>query len=203
MQMKFQEKRELKGEIESLHREIESLKIQKENFEAELTSLTTGVLSEAKQELKRLPGIIDDLKTDLLDPETGLKTKSLKMVDSTHKALEDLFNRKEEQWTQLLQQSQDKLNELDTRLEDLQQSVYNAGEMMGQYKAIEPIHRLQSGEDPGFYEALTAIYTMMVHFRIWFNKHGLTDGVNAADDIMSLSERELRDPFRIRSRKAR
>jgi hypothetical protein len=193
-----QEKRRLEGAMKSLNREIESLKIQKENYESELTSLTTGALSEAKKELKRLPGIIDDLKTDLLDPKTGLKVKSLNMVDETHKSLDNLFERKEKQWSQLLQQSQEKINGMDKRIEDLQHSVYNAGEMLGQYKAIEPIRRLQSGEDPGFNEAMTAIFTIMVHFRNWFKKYALTDAVKAADSINSLIERELRDPSRIR-----
>ena len=198
----FQEKRKLEGEMESLNRQIESLKIQRENYEAELTSLTTGSLAEAKRELERLPGIIDDLRTDLLDPETGLKIKSLTMIDETHKSIGDLLERIEERWTQLLQQAQNKINEMDTRIEEQQQAIYNAGEMLGQYKAIEPIHRLQSGEDPGFNEALTAILTMMVHFRNWFQKYTLTDGVKAVNDIISLIERELRDPDRIRFRQA-
>ena len=200
---KNKDKMKLEGEIEALTREIDTLKIQKKNYETELTSLTTGALAEAKREITRLPGIIDDLRRDLLDPETGLKIKSLKMVDETHKAIEDLLEKKEKQWTQLLQQAQNKISEMDTLLENLQQATYNAGEMMGQYKAIEPIHRLQSGEDPGFHESLTAMLTILVPFRNWFSKYVLTDGTKAVDNIITVIARELRDPERIRVRKAR
>jgi chromosome segregation ATPase len=80
---KNKDKIKLEGEIESLKNEIESLKTQKENFEAELNSLRTGALAEVKRELTRLPGIIDDLRVNLLNPETGLKAKSLEMVEDT------------------------------------------------------------------------------------------------------------------------
>lgn len=195
---KFQNKRKLEGEIESLNRQIESLKNQRETYEAELTSLTTGALAEAKHELERLPGIIEELRIDLLDPETGLKAESLGMIDDTHKGIGDLLRGKEKQWTQLLQEGEDKIRKMDDGLEELLNATYSAGEKVGEYKALEPVHMLQTGEDPGYNQGLMAIFTMVVHFRTWFKKNGLTKGIKAAQDLIDSIEEELRDQERTR-----
>lgn len=89
---------------------------------------------------------------------------------------------------------------MDDGLEELLKATYAAGQMVGEYKALEPVHRLQTGEDPGYNQGLLAILTMAVHFRTWFEKNGLTKGQVAAHNMIDSIEEELRDPGRIRYR---
>jgi hypothetical protein len=200
----FEEQRKevasLETNIVQLKNVISELGIEKEGLEAALSTLTFGTLADVKKELQRLPGIIDELRKDLLDPETGLKAESLEMIDETHKAIGDLLKGKETHWSQLLQEGEDKIKKMDDGLEELLKATYAAGQMVGEYKALEPVHRLQTGEDPGYNQGLLAILTMAVHFRTWFEKNGLTKGQVAAHNMIDSIEEELRDPGRIRYR---
>jgi hypothetical protein len=189
---KGEEKIKLSGQIESMEREIESLRLQKENYETELTSLTTGTLADVKQELQKIPEIIDKLRTDFLSPETGMKAESLKLVNNTHKSIRELLTNKEKQWTELLSNAEAKIEKMSGTLDDLSRAIYEAGKMVGEYKALKPIHILQSGEDPGYIEGLTAILAIIVHFRDWFKKHSLSLCQKACSDIMNCIEEELR-----------
>lgn len=191
---KNKDKKKLEGEIEALTREIDTLKIQKENYEAELKSLTTGALAEAKREIKRLPGIIDDLRRDLLDPETGLKTKSLEMIDDTHDKIQRQLNKKEESWTKLFNEAEEKVEEINSQVNQILAAIYEAGKMVGQYKALEPVHRLEAGEDVPRYIGLNAIYRMTIHFRNWFKKQALMECLTTNNRLIDLLDKELRNP---------
>ena len=200
----FEEKRRevasLETNVVQLKNVISELGIEKEGLEAALSTLTFGTLADVKKELQRLPGIIEELRKDLLDPETGLKAESLGMIDETHKAIGDLLKGKEDHWTQLLQIGEDKIKKMDDGLEELLKATYTAGQMVGEYKALEPVHRLLTGEDLGYNQGLLAIFTMVVHFRNWFKKNGLTKGQVVAQNMIDSIEEELRDPGRIRYR---
>jgi len=191
---KNKDKKKLEGEIEALTREIGTLKIQKENYEAELKSLTAGALAEAKREIKRLPGIIDDLRRDLLDPETGLKTKSLEMIDNTHDKIQKQLNKKEESWTKLFNKAEEKVEEINSQVNHILVATYEAGKMVGQYIALEPVHRLEAGEDVPRYIGLNAIYRMTIHFRNWFKKQALMECLSTNNRLIDLLDKELRNP---------
>jgi chaperonin cofactor prefoldin len=195
---KFQEKSKIESEIKSLNREIETFRNQKENYEAELTSLTTGVLAEAKRELERLPGIIDDLRIDLLNPQTGLKGKSLKMVDETLSIMGDLLIQRERLWTGILRNAEEKISKMDDLLNDLLKTACEGGRDVGQIKALEALHRLQAGEDLGYLEGLRTTAAILPHIKNWFEKNGLTDCVRPNQIILSNIEKELRNPGKIR-----
>jgi DNA repair exonuclease SbcCD ATPase subunit len=191
---KNKDKKKLEGEVEALTREIDTLKIQKENYEAELKALTTGALAEAKREIKRLPGIIDDLRRDLLDPETGLKTKSLEMIDNTHDKIQKQLNKKEESWTKLFNEAEEKVEEINSQVNHILAATYEAGKMVGQYKALEPVHRLEAGEDVPRYIGLNAIYRTTIHFRNWFKKQALMECLTTNNRLIDLLDQELRNP---------
>jgi hypothetical protein len=147
-----------------------------------------------KRELEKLPGILGELRVVLHDPETGLKAETLKMIDDTHKTIEDLLNEKRVHWTELLVRGEGMIKEMNEQLNEFIQENYKAGKMVGEYKALRPIHQLQAGDEPGLNEGLLAIFTIMVHFRNWFKKHGLRKKQMAADNMIQLIEEELRDP---------
>ena len=188
---KLHEKGQLEGKVEALQREIESLRIQKENYESEVRSLTTGALAEAKEELARIPGIIDELRTDFLDSETGLQAKSLVMIDNTHAKIEKLLAKKEGALKKFFKNANGKVEEIDTKMNEILRVAYDAGKEVGRYAALEPVHRLESGEDIPLYVGLLAIYRMTVHFRNWFLNHGLKDCLRDTNRLIGSVEREL------------
>lgn len=190
---KNEDRRKLEGEIEALTREIDTLKIQKENYEAELESLTTGALAEAKLELKRLPGIIDELRKDLLDPKTGLKGETLTMIDDTHDKIETELKKKEESWTKLFEKAEEKVEEINSQVNDILEATYKAGEMVGQYKALEPVRMLEAGEDLPRHTGLLAIYGMNAHFRNFFERHMITNCLRETDRLLDELDKELRN----------
>jgi len=183
---KGKEVQRLEVKVEQLENEVSELELAKDGLEAALTTLTKGTLSDVKDELEKLPGILGELRVVLLDPETGLRAETLKMIDETHGSIGDLLNEKETHWKELLVKGEGMLNEMNDQLKEIMTEYYNAGKMVGEYKALKPIHQLQAGDDPGYHEGLLAILAMTVYFSDWFKKHNLREGHMTAEQLIRL-----------------